>query len=33
MEVALGRVESAAARWQALQPLDVATLETGRMPE
>ena len=29
MEVALGPVENASARWQALQPLDVATLETG----
>jgi len=29
MEVALGPVEHAAARWEALQPLDVATLETG----
>lgn len=29
MEVALGPVRCAAARWQALQPLDVATLETG----
>src|SRR4051794_4479362 len=29
MEVSLGPEERAAARWQALQPLDVATLETG----
>ena len=29
MEVALGPVEKASTRWQALQPLDVATLETG----
>jgi hypothetical protein len=29
MQVALGPAEQAAARWQALQPLDVTTLETG----
>jgi hypothetical protein len=29
MEVSLGPEEQAAARWHALQPLDVATLETG----
>lgn len=29
MEVALGPVEQAATRWQALQPLDPTTLETG----
>jgi hypothetical protein len=29
MEVALGPAEEAPARWQALQPLDVTTLETG----
>ena len=29
MEVALGPAEEASARWQALQPLDVTTLETG----
>jgi hypothetical protein len=29
MEVALGPDEQAPARWQALQPLDVTTLETG----
>lgn len=29
MEVGLGPAERAAARWQALQPLDVTTLETG----
>jgi hypothetical protein len=29
MEVALGPVEEASARWQALQPLDLTTLETG----
>lgn len=29
LEVGLGPAEQAAVRWQALQPLDVATLETG----
>ena len=29
MEVALGPVEEASARWEALQPLDLTTLETG----
>lgn len=29
MEVALGPTEEAKARWQALQPLEVTTLETG----
>lgn len=29
MQVALGPAEQAAARWQALQPLDVTALETG----
>ena len=29
MEVALGPVEKASTRWQALQPLDVTKLETG----
>lgn len=29
LEVALGPAEQAAARWRALQPLDVATLDTG----
>jgi hypothetical protein len=29
LEIALGPVENAAARWRALQPLDVATLEPG----
>jgi hypothetical protein len=29
MEITLGPSETAAARWQALQPLEVATLETG----
>lgn len=29
MEVALGPTEEAQARWQALQPLEVTTLETG----
>jgi len=29
LEVALGPIEEAAARWQALQPLDVTTLEPG----
>ncbi len=29
MEVAIGPAEKATARWQALQPLDLTTLETG----
>jgi hypothetical protein len=29
LEVALGPIEQAEARWQAMQPLDVTTLETG----
>ena len=32
MQVVLGPPEQAAARWQALQPLDVTTLETGSFP-
>ena len=31
LEVALGPVEAAASRWQALQPLDLTTLETGSL--
>jgi Uncharacterised nucleotidyltransferase len=31
LEVALGPVDMAASRWQALQPLDLTTLETGSL--
>lgn len=32
LEITLGPAEKAAERWQALQPLDVATLEFGSLP-